>query len=189
MLSCCRAARPRASRRTTFVARLWGAVVESGDGATRYLRTGRGAVISVDARRSLRSQAACGADGSLALALANYLANYLATTPSIPAWRRERLTHERLTHAPRVVSLRFTHNTGCRRVGGGTAAANAKAAAAAALHASAVESGQKMLAAADTHVAAGGGGAAATGDMAKGGTKTGSITRRRRLLAAGRALR
>eukprot|EP00802_Teleaulax_amphioxeia_P005620 Tamp_05624.p1 GENE.Tamp_05624~~Tamp_05624.p1 ORF type:complete len:778 (-),score=319.41 Tamp_05624:587-2869(-) len=88
-----------------------------------------------------------------------------------------------------VTLYRFTHNTGCRRVGGGTAAANAKAAAAAALHASAVESGQKMLAAADTHVAAGGGGAAATGDMAKGGTKTGSITRRRRLLAAGRALR
>ncbi|KAH8097695.1 heparanase [Aureococcus anophagefferens] len=54
-----------------FVARLWGEVVESGDGATRYLRTGRGAVISVDARRSLRAQAACGADGSLALALAN----------------------------------------------------------------------------------------------------------------------
>ena len=51
------------------------------------------------------------------------------------------------------VTTRFTHNTGCRRVGGGTAAANAKAATAAAIHAAAVESGQKMLAqVAQTHV-------------------------------------
>ena len=87
-----------------------------------------------------------------------------------------------------VTLYRFTHNTGCRRVGGGTAAANAKAAAAAALHASTVESGQKMLAG-DSHFAAGGGAAAA--QEPKMGTSSTSSTKlgRRRLLAAGRALR
>ena len=66
-----------------FVARLWGTVLESGDGATRYLRTGRGAVISGDARRSLRAQAACGADGSLALALANVSPDAVAVGLSV----------------------------------------------------------------------------------------------------------
>jgi homeobox protein cut-like len=78
-----------------------------------------------------------------------------------------------------VTLYRFTHNTGCRRVGGGTAAANAKAAAAAALHAPTVESGQKMLAA-DSHFAAGGGPAAA---------KEPKINNKLRLLVAGSALR
>jgi len=45
-----------------------------------------------------------------------------------------------------ITLYRFTHNTGCRRVGGGTAAANAKVAAATALHAATAETGQKLLA-------------------------------------------
>ena len=44
-----------------------------------------------------------------------------------------------------ITLYRFTHSTGCRRLGGGTAGANAQAAAAAALHAGSVESSQKML--------------------------------------------
>ena len=68
-------------------------------------------------------------------------------------WNASSITACPNNNTLRAACTRFTHNTGCRRVGGGTAAANAQAAAAAALHAASVESGQKILA--QTHAGPG----------------------------------
>ena len=60
-----------------FIARLWGAVFEAGAdaaGDVRVLRAGRDPVIATDAMRELRALGACGANGTLVLALANVAA-------------------------------------------------------------------------------------------------------------------